>query len=60
MAETREMKILLGLKLDSYRAAARGMRFAASLTPVSAHFLGQESIASDYLRKLPAAHWASC
>ncbi len=39
------------VKVTSYRDAACGMRFVASLTPVSAHFLRQESIPSDYLRQ---------
>ncbi len=37
--------------LNSYRGAVCGIHFAASLTPVSAHFLRQESIPSDYLRQ---------
>ncbi len=39
------------LKLNSYGGVVRVMPFAASLTPVSAHFLRQESIPSDYLRQ---------
>ncbi len=39
------------LKVASYRAVFCVMRFAASLTPVSAHFLRQESIPSDNLQQ---------
>ncbi len=47
------------IEVASYRTVAFCVLRQKSLTPVSSHFLPQESIPSDYLRKLPASHWAS-